>query len=507
MIASTSPANPAAVIILAAGKSTRMRSRTPKFMHEIGGASLLGHVVTTARELQPEHLAVVVGHGRDQVVPHLAGIDAAAQPVVQEEQRGTGHAVRTALAALPALEGTVVVTYADVPLLPAATLRDLLEGHAKSQAAATVLSALVPDPAGYGRIVRDASGGVTGIVEHRDASPDQRGIAEINSGIYAFDAGLLADALGRVKTDNSQAEEYLTAVLGILHDDGHPVTAVVAQDYRDILGVNDHVQLAELRRILNDRILDRWMRAGVAVVDPATTWVDATVTLEPDVTLQPHTQLRGTTTVAEGAEIGPETTLRDTAVGAGAHVVRTHGEGAEVGAGADVGPFAYLRPGTKLGPKGKIGTFVETKNADIGPGAKVPHLTYCGDATIGEGTNIGAGTIFANYDGVHKYHTDVGSHSFVGSDSVLVAPRRIADGAYVAAGSTVVKDVEPGELAVARGQQRNVAGWVGRKRAGTKTDEAARRALAGTDGEPADHPATGSRETETVEDASGRSGQ
>jgi bifunctional UDP-N-acetylglucosamine pyrophosphorylase / glucosamine-1-phosphate N-acetyltransferase len=468
--------SPAAVIVLAAGKSTRMRSRTPKFMHEIGGVSLLGLAVGTARALQPDHLVVVVGHGRDQVVPHLADIDPGAQAVVQDVQAGTGHAVRTALEALPPLHGTIVVSYADAPLLSAETLRELSAGRAAGGAAATVLTAEVPDPTGYGRIIRDQRGGVTGIVEHRDATPEQRAITEINSGIYAFDAGLLPDALARVKSDNSQGEEYLTDVLGILREDGHEVTAVVAEDFRDILGVNDQIQLAELRRILNDRILTEWMRAGVAVIDPATTWVDTTVTLEPDVTLHPNTQLRGTTSVAAGAEIGPDTTLTDTRVGADAHVVRTHGSGAEIGPGANVGPYAYLRPGTRLAAEGKIGTFVETKNADIGPGAKVPHLTYVGDATIGEGSNIGAGTIFANYDGVHKHHTDVGCHAFVGSDSVLVAPRQIADGSYVAAGSTVVKDVAPGELAVARGQQRNIAGWVARKRAGTKTAAAAREA-------------------------------
>ena len=499
----TASTKPAAVIVLAAGKSTRMKSRTPKFMHEVGGVSLLGHVVGAARALEPTHLVVVVGHGRDQVVPHLAGLDEGAQPVVQEDQRGTGHAVRTALEALPALEGTVVVTYADVPLLTEDTLRQLLATHHGDAAAATVLTAVVPDPSGLGRILRAPDGSVAGIVEHRDATTEQLQIAEINSGIYAFEGALLADALARVKADNSQGEEYLTDVLGILRDEGHRVGAYVAADHTETFGVNDQVQLAELRRILNDRILAAWMRAGVTVIDPATTWVDATVTLEADVVLHPQTQLRGTTSVAAGAEVGPDTTLTDTRVGADAEVVRTHGLGAEIGPGASVGPFAYLRPGTKLATGGKIGTFVETKNADIGPGAKVPHLTYCGDATIGEGANIGAGTIFANYDGVHKHHTDVGRHAFVGSDSVLVAPRNIADGAYVAAGSSVVKDVGPGELAVARGQQRNVAGWVARKRPGTKTARAAEEAAA----EPAEPPESPARDTGSVGDASGRSGQ
>ncbi|HEY8456756.1 MAG TPA: bifunctional UDP-N-acetylglucosamine diphosphorylase/glucosamine-1-phosphate N-acetyltransferase GlmU [Actinopolymorphaceae bacterium] len=480
---------PTAVIVLAAGKGTRMKSRKSKLLYDLGGRSLLGHVVATARSLQPTHLAVVVGHLREQVVPHLAEIDPDALPVVQEHQRGTGHAVRTALDALPSLTGTVVVTYADAPLLSANSLRELVAGHVARRSAATVLTAVVPDPTGYGRILRDADDHVAGIVEHKDATPEQRAIVEINSGIYAFDVGPLADALARLKTDNSQGEEYLTDVLGILRHDGHQVDAVVADDYRDILGINDQVQLAELRRVLNDRVLDRWMRSGVTVIDPATTWVDVTVELQADVVLRPHTQLHGTTRVAAGAEIGPDTTLIDTVVGEDARVVRTHGTSADIGPRVSVGPFAYLRPGTRLRDGSKVGTFVETKNAEIGPGAKAPHLAYIGDATVGEGTNIGAGTIFANYDGVHKHHTDVGRHVFIGSDSVLVAPRRIADGSYVAAGSTVVKDVEPGELAVARGRQRNIAGWVARKRAGTKTAAAAEEAAATAEsGEATDAP-------------------
>ncbi len=503
MIAPSS--NPVAVIVLAAGEGKRMKSRTPKVLHDIGGRSLVGHAAVIGRTLQPDHLVVVVGHGRDEVVPHLAEVDGGVQAVVQEEQNGTGHAVRTALEALPPLAGTVVVTYGDVPLLTVETLRRLLATHEADAAAATVLTAVVPDPTGYGRILRAPDGAIAGIAEHRDASPEQRQIAEINSGIYAFDATALTDALARVKTDNMQGEEYLTDVLGILRDEGRRVSAFVGADHTEILGVNDRVQLAELRRILNDRLLRAWMLAGVTVVDPATTWVDATVTLEPDVTLHPHTQLLGATTVGAGAEIGPEATLVDTMVGADAQVVRVHSLGAVVGAGASVGPFAYLRPGTKLAAGGKIGTFVETKNADIGPGAKVPHLTYVGDATIGEGSNIGAGTIFANYDGVHKYHTDIGRHVFVGSDSVLVAPRRIADGSYIAAGSAVVKDVDPGELAVARGQQRNIGGWVARKRAGTKTAKAAAEAqeAAGAGGAVGESAPPG--ETGSGEDTSGRS--
>jgi bifunctional UDP-N-acetylglucosamine pyrophosphorylase/glucosamine-1-phosphate N-acetyltransferase len=468
---------PAAVIIMAAGQGTRMKSATPKVLHEIGGRSLVGHAVVTARALAPDHLVVVVGNGREQVEAHLAAIDPGVRIAVQEQQLGTGDAVRAGLSAVPAdFDGEVVVTSGDVPLLEAATLRELIAEHDKQGNAITVLTARVPDPTGYGRIIPGDDGSVAGIVEHKDASPEQRQIDEINAGIYVFDAATLRDGLSRITTDNAQGELYLTDVLAIARGDGKRVGAYVTEDAMQTEGVNDRVQLATLRAELNRRTLDSLMRAGVTIVDPNTTWVDQTVSLEPDVTLLPNTQLHGATTVASGATIGPDTTLTDVQVGEGASIIRCHGSGAIIGAGASVGPFAYLRPGTTLGANGKIGTFVETKNASIADGAKVPHLTYAGDATIGEGANIGAGTIFANYDGVEKNHTSVGRYSFVGSNSVLVAPRTIGDGAYIAAGSAVTDDVEPGEIAVARGRQRNIAGWVARKRAGTKTAKAAEQA-------------------------------
>ncbi len=306
-------------------------------------------------------------------------------------------------------------------------------------------------------------------------------IDEINAGIYAFEAATLRDGLTRITTDNAQGELYLTDVLAIARSDGKRVGAYVTEDAMQTEGVNDRVQLATLRAELNRRTLDGLMRAGVTVVDPNTTWVDSTVTLDRDVTLLPNTQLHGATKVATGATIGPDTTLTDIEVGEGASIIRCHGSGAIIGAHATVGPFAYLRPGTTLGVKGKIGTFVETKNAAIADGAKVPHLTYAGDATIGEGANIGAGTIFANYDGVNKFHSTIGKYSFVGSNSVLVAPANIADGAYIAAGSAIDAPVGAGEIAVARGRQRNIKGWVARKRAGTRTAKAAEEALAASD--------------------------
>ncbi|MBB1244413.1 bifunctional UDP-N-acetylglucosamine diphosphorylase/glucosamine-1-phosphate N-acetyltransferase GlmU [Streptomyces durbertensis] len=471
---------PAAVVVLAAGEGTRMKSATPKVLHEICGLSLVGHVVSASRELDPEHLVVVVGHAREQVAGHLAGLDAGVRTAVQEEQNGTGHAVRMGLEALAAdgveLRGTVVVTCGDTPLLTGTTLRALADTHAADGNAVTVLSAEVPDATGYGRIVRAADGSVTAIVEHKDADGAQLAIREINSGVFAFDAELLVESLGKVRTDNSQGEEYLTDVLGILREAGHRVGAAVAGDHREIAGINNRVQLAQARRLMNDRLLEAAMLAGVTVVDPATTWMDVAVTVEPDAVVLPGTQLLGATHLSEGCEVGPNARLTDTHVGPGAVVGDSVAVGARVGPGASVGPYAYLRPGTVLGERAKAGTYVEMKNATIGEGTKVPHLSYVGDATIGDFTNIGAASVFVNYDGEHKHHTTVGSHCKTGSDNMFVAPVTIGDGAYTAAGSVITKDVPPGSLAVARGQQRNIEGWVARKRPGSAAAQAAARA-------------------------------
>ncbi|MDT0448691.1 bifunctional UDP-N-acetylglucosamine diphosphorylase/glucosamine-1-phosphate N-acetyltransferase GlmU [Streptomyces hesseae] len=472
---------PAAVVVLAAGEGTRMKSTTPKVLHAISGRSLVGHVVAASRELDPEHLVVIVGHAREQVSAHLAEIDPEVRTAVQYEQNGTGHAVRMGLEELSnsgiALDGTVVVVCGDTPLLTGETLKRLADTHAADGNAVTVLSAEVPDSTGYGRIVRDAaSGAVTAIVEHKDATDEQRAIREINSGVFAFDAQLLTDALGKVRTDNSQGEEYLTDVLGILREAGHRVGAAVAGDHREILGINNRVQLAEARKLLNERLLHAAMMSGVTVVDPASTWIDVTVTFEPDSLVQPGTQLLGSTHLASGAEVGPNTRLTDTTVGEGARVDNTVAESAVIGEGALVGPYAYLRPGTKLGRKSKAGAYVEMKNAEIGEGTKVPHLSYVGDATIGEYTNIGAASVFVNYDGVAKHHTTIGSHCRTGSDNMFVAPVTIGDGAYTAAGSVITKDVPSGSLAVARGQQRNIEGWVARKRPGSAAAQAASEA-------------------------------
>ncbi|GAB3521531.1 bifunctional UDP-N-acetylglucosamine diphosphorylase/glucosamine-1-phosphate N-acetyltransferase GlmU [Arthrobacter monumenti] len=465
---------PAAVIVLAAGAGTRMKSKTPKILHGIGGVSMIGHALAAARGLNPDVLAVTVRHERDLVADHIRGLDEGALIVDQDDIPGTGRAVEVALQALDSsLSGTVVVTYGDVPLLTTERLQGLVAAHQTEGNAVTVLTAVLDDAAGYGRILRADDGTVTGIVEHKDATPEQRTVREINSGIYAFDASTLRAALSRVSTENVQGEKYLTDVLSIARDAGGRVAALVCDDRWQVEGANDRVQLAALSAEHNRRNLERWMRAGVTVVDPATTWIDSTVTLDEDVTILPGTQLHGDTVVERDAVVGPDTTLDSVKVGFGAKVVRTHGSGAVIGAGADVGPFAYLRPGTVLGVKGKIGTFVETKNADIGAGSKVPHLSYVGDATIGEGSNIGAASVFVNYDGVAKHHTTIGSHVRMGSDNMYVAPVTVGDGAYSGAGTVIRKDVPAGALAINVAPQRNMDGWVKANRPGTAAADAA----------------------------------
>ncbi|MER5633703.1 bifunctional UDP-N-acetylglucosamine diphosphorylase/glucosamine-1-phosphate N-acetyltransferase GlmU [Streptomyces nitrosporeus] len=477
--------HPAAVVVLAAGEGTRMKSKTPKVLHEIAGRPLVGHVVAAAHELSPQHLVVVVGHGSDQVTARLADGEIPVRTVFQPEQKGTGNAVRIALEDLGgAVEGTVIVVCGDTPLLSGETLSALAATHAADANAVTVLTAEVPDATGYGRIIRDAaSRAVTAIVEHKDATEAQRAVREINSGVFAFDGRLLGEALTQVRTDNSQGEEYLTDVLSILREAGHRVGASRTGDHREILGINNRVQLAEARRLLNERLLERAMLAGVSVVDPASTLIDVTVTYERDAVVHPGTQLLGATHLGEDAEVGPDSRLTDTVVGAGARVENTVAVGAEVGPGAVVGPFAYLRPGTRLGAKAKAGTYVEMKNATIGEGTKVPHLSYVGDATIGDHTNIGAASVFVNYDGVAKHHTTIGSHCRTGSDNMFVAPVTVGDGVYTAAGSVITKDVPAGSLAVARGQQRNIEGWVARKRPGSAAAQAAQAAVEESDGE------------------------
>lgn len=478
------------VIVLAAGGGTRMKSKTPKMLHQIAGRSLVGHVLAAISEAGASRVVAVVGHQRELVEPHIAEILPEAVIAVQTEQLGTAHAVRVAVEAGAVSGGTVLVTYGDTPLLRGESLRALVADHEAAGRAATILSGIVPEPFGYGRILR-GDAGVAGIVEEKDATDEERAITEINSGIIAFDGGFLADVLPRIGNDNAKKEFYLTDAIALAVSDGLGVDAFVLDDVSEAEGANDRAQLAALGKILNERIVTRWMKDGVTVMDPATTWIDADVELAPDVTILPGTQLIGATRIDEDAVVGPDCTLKDTEVGHGARVVRTQAELAVVGPGANVGPFSYLRPGTVLGEEGKIGGFVEVKNSTIGPGAKVPHLSYVGDATIGEGSNIGAGTIFANYDGVNKHRTRIGRYVKSGSGVTFVAPVVVGDGATTGGEALIREDVPPGALAVSAGQQRIIEGWALTKRAGTPQAAAAEEALeAGVPilGEP---PATG----------------
>lgn len=461
-------------IVLAAGAGTRMRSKRAKVLHELAGRSMIAHSLIAVRELGVARTVAVIGHDREQVSTAIAELDPDVVLAVQEDQRGTGHAVQVALEALGSRpDGTVLVTYGDVPLLTSETLQELLAEHRAAGRTVTILSAELDDPSGYGRIVRDDTFAVTAIREDRDADDVEREIREVNSGILAVDGGFLADAVAQLDTDNSQGEMYLTDIVGRAVSDGLPVGAHVLEDVWQTEGVNDRKQLARLGRELNRRLTEHWMREGVTIVDPATTWIDSAVTLAPDVTLLPGTQLLGATVVESGATIGPDTTLRNVEVGADASIIRSHAADVVIGPGATVGPFSYLRVGTELGEGSKVGAFVETKNAQIGAEAKVPHLSYVGDAEVGEGSNIGAGTIVANYDGVEKHRTVVGKEARTGSNNVFVAPVTIGDGAYTGGGTVVREDVPPGALATSAGPQRTMEGWVQKKRAGTPAAEAA----------------------------------
>ncbi|MBF4577692.1 bifunctional UDP-N-acetylglucosamine diphosphorylase/glucosamine-1-phosphate N-acetyltransferase GlmU [Frondihabitans sp. VKM Ac-2883] len=469
---------PLAVIVLAAGQGTRMKSSTPKVLHRLAGLPLIHHVLETARSLEPEHLMVVVRHDRDTVAASVLEAAPSAVLIDQDDTPGTGRAVEQAVEALPAdFTGDVVVVSADVPFLDDDDLLALLELHRSDEADATLLSAILEDPTGYGRVIR-SSGRVQKIVEHKDASADERDVAEINSGTYVFTVEALRKHLPFVTAANAQNEKYLTDVVGLLTiNRGHVSAKPVAEAWR-VEGINDRVQLAAAARRFNDTIVTHWQREGVSILDPQTTWIDRDVSLAADVEILPGTQLKGATVVETGAVVGPDTTLVDTEVGAGAVVKRTDATLAVIGAGATVGPFAFLRPGTILGADGKIGTFVETKNSTIGEGSKVPHLSYVGDTEVGVGANIGAGTITANYDGVNKHRTVVGSHVRTGSHNVFVAPVRIGDGAYTGAGTVVRKDVPAGSLAITVAPQRTMSGWVEAKRPGTDAAKAAADAAA-----------------------------
>lgn len=468
--------NNLAIVVLAAGQGTRMKSATPKLLHKLAGATVISHVLATARELDAAHVVTVVRHERDRLVEVIEVDLPAAIVVDQDDIPGTGRAVELAIAALPAaFAGDVLVVNGDVPLLDAQTLHELIEQHRATAAAASMLTTVLEDATGYGRVIRSSSGSVDRIVEHKDATPEELAVHEINAGIYVFASVDLRALLPKLDQNNAQGEKYITDVVGLLRADGKQVEALEVAHTWKVEGINDRAQLAAAAGQLNALIVRGWQLAGVTIVDPASTWIDLQVQLAADVEVKPGCQLLGATVIETGAVIGPDTTLLDTEVGAHATVKRTDATLSVIGAGASVGPFSYLRPGTYLGEDGKIGTFVETKNAKIGNGSKVPHLSYIGDATIGEGSNIGAGTIVANYDGVNKHQTVVGSHVRTGSHNVFVAPVEIGDGAYSGAGTVIRKNVPAGSLAINVAPQRNAEGWVEKNRSGSAAAEAAKK--------------------------------
>lgn len=454
-----------------------MKSVMPKVLHQILGKPLIGHVLDAIEELKPTACGVVVGHGREQVDQYLTTEYGWARSVVQERQLGTGDAARCGLGAFhAAAQAQILVVAGDTALLTAATLARLIEVHIADGAAATLLTATVPNATGYGRIIRDAAGDVLGIVEQRDATPEQQLITEINTSTYVFRNDVLLDGLAELGTDNDQGELLLTDVISSISARGLPVAALCLDDPTEIQGINDRAQLAEAARLMARRINDEHLRNGVTMLDPATTWIEPNVVIEADVTVDRNTYLGAGTTVAAGAVVGPDSTLLGCVVGPGASVRRTHAEGAQIGADCNVGPFTYLRPGTVLAVGAKAGAYVEIKNSTVGPGSKVPHLTYVGDATIGSGSNIGAATVFVNYDGVAKHHSVVGDQVRIGSDTMLVAPVNIGDGAYTAAGSVITEDVPAGAMAIGRGRQVNLEGWVIQKRPGSPAAVAAQAA-------------------------------
>jgi bifunctional UDP-N-acetylglucosamine pyrophosphorylase/glucosamine-1-phosphate N-acetyltransferase len=451
-----------------------MKSNLAKVLHPIAGKTIIHHVIDAVSPVASE-ISIVVGAHREAVESHVQEIAPNAKRVFQAERRGTGHAVQLALAD-EQISGSVLIVAGDTPLLRTATLNEFIEAHSELESVASVLTAILPDPFGYGRIVRDDLGAIIRIVEERDADEDQKQIDEINTGVYLFDIASLREAAKNLTSDNSQGELYLTDVMALIKNSGKVAVAIQSNDFTETLGINDRSQLAECAGFMRDRINDAHMRNGVTIVDPHTTWIDSTVQISNEVTILPGSALYGSTKVESGAVIGPRSTLMNVEVAEDASIIESRLTDSKVGARSNVGPFTFIRPGTVLAEDSKVGAFVEMKSATLGAGSKVPHLSYVGDATIGEGSNIGAATIFVNYDGVEKHQTVVGNQVRIGSDTMLVAPVTVGDGAYTAAGSVITEDVPAGSIGVARAKQRNVLGWVLRKRSGTKSAEAAKNA-------------------------------
>jgi bifunctional UDP-N-acetylglucosamine pyrophosphorylase / glucosamine-1-phosphate N-acetyltransferase len=459
------------VLVMAAGEGTRMRSSLPKMLHPVCGRAMVAWPILAAREaIGGEWNVVAIDSPSQDIVP---GLPDKVRIVTQPESDGTGGAVRAALPLIEEAE-TVLVLSGDHPLITAENITGLLEDHAKGGAAATMLTIELDDPGSYGRVVRDAEGRVERVVEAKaagDATPEQLSIREINAGTYAFDAVPLADALARLSNDNAQGEYYLPDVVPALREAGHTVAAHLSEDLAVTMGVNNRADLAAVEVVARRRILQRHMLAGVTVVDPGSTWVDAEVEIAADARIEPGTSLRGATRVGAGSSVGPLSTLTDTTLGEDVTVPHSYLVECDVADGAQVGPFAYLRPGAALDPGAKAGTFVEIKNSRIGEGAKVPHLAYVGDAEVGAGSNLGAGTVTANYDGFRKNRTVIGRNARIGVDTMLIAPVEVGDDAYTGAGAVIKGDVPEGALAVSENQQRNIEGYAARKAAAMQEEQ------------------------------------
>ena len=463
------------VIVLAAGEGTRMKSKSAKVLHEIAGRTIIENLLAAVKPLEAKNLTVVVGSHKDEVIEHLLQIAPKAKTVFQEKRNGTGGAAQLALASQKG-DGTVLILAGDTPLLTTQTLQEFIDLHASHKNKASVLTALLPDPTGYGRIIRGGDGVILKIVEEKDATDSEKDIDEINTGVYLFESKVLSVVISKIQSNNSQKELYLTDVISLLNDQKESVHAIVSNDYTETLGINDRTQLAECAAIMRDRINNQYMLAGVSIIDPTTTWIDAGVKIEADVVIYPSSSISGESVIKSGAIIGPRTTLVDCEVGSGASVIESFATKSKIGAGAKVGPYTYLRKGTVLDSDSKAGAFVEIKNSTVGKGSKVAHLSYVGDAQIGQESNIGAATVFVNYDGENKHQTKIGDQVRIGSDTMLVAPVTIGDGAYTAAGSVINEDVPAGAIGIGRARQVNILGWVLKKRKDSKSAAAAKKA-------------------------------
>ena len=442
-------------IILAAGKGTRMKSKLPKVLHKVAGKPMLQHVIDAAKAAGSTREVVVIGSGAELVEQKISGVEF----VLQAEQLGTGHAVLCAKEKFASSNDTIMVLCGDTPLFTGELLKKFVDAHLKAKAAATVLTAEVPDATGYGRIIREDDGTFKKIVEHKDANSYERQIRGVNAGIYCFDAAKLFDALANVKNENAQCEYYLPDVLTILKNNAEKINALFTDDYTQTLGINSRVQLAEADRILRQRKNIELMNSGVTIIDPATTFIDATVEIGIDTIIYPNTYIEGNTKIGESCAIGPNARLTDMILGDNVQAQFCYCHEAEIGEGVILGPYVHIRPNTKISRKVKIGNFVEVKNSNIGEGSKLPHLQYIGDCDMGAGCNIGCGAITVNYDGKKKFRTTIGDNVFVGCNSNLVAPVTLEDGVYVAAGSTITKNVPADNLAIARARQSNLEGW------------------------------------------------